>query len=508
MNTDGEFVFELIDDETGETVLTSPNIAPPAITFEDASSDGVARLRIRVKHGKDVTDQVIDIPNGQDGANIFICGKSLTPEMNKIYNGLPKHTLTSNSPSEFVSTNADNASPYLPEPRNNDVVIAADASGFYLGIIVNTASEHVDVLFKTYCKFPVPTIGENGNWYIYGDDTGHKSRPDFSIGKVEEADAPTASLVPTDDGYALNLGLVRGQRGKAIQIKSGVYTPDTLPSYAVAEDGDAYIVDDGDGRFDLYVAGEKPSPTNKGWTVVEDWQGSQGNSVCYADAVSTSNGATGTIVKAALKGDKPKVNDLVLDRNLQLWMITGIDSYNVSVIVLGTSISEIFNEVKSKLSGTVAFTISNDAAPVGMSTLGYSELVRAVNIGSPAVATVCNLYGKTIPTTAPILDADGNISFDAYHFQNLNTKIRHLDIYTIKIDANLAFDYSKREYTVVYPASKDNLGSVMVGDGLSIDSNGKLSVSSAKVQSMIDNRLASVLSTAKLNDGRKITFEV
>ena len=121
---------------------------------------------------------------------------------------------------------------------------------------------------------------------------------------------------------------------------------------------------------------------------------------------------------------------------------------------------------------------------------------------------MCNLYGKTIPTTAPILDADGNISFDAYHFQNLNTKIRYLNIYTIKIDANLAFNYSKREYTVVAPASKDNLGCIMVGDGLTIDDLGHLSVSNATVQSMVDNRLASVLSTAKLNDGRKITFEV
>jgi len=512
-DTDDEFVFEFIDDETGETVMTSPNLACPKFSIEDVTDITDAgqetKIRIRMEHGKDITDKVITIPGGQDGANIFICGKLLAKD---VLNGntvsVRDSYLDIHSPSKFAPMASTDLYGYKPTPRVNDVVIASTLSGLVLGIIVNKSGTSNEILFRTYCEFPVPTIGENGNWFIYNQDTGYKARPDFTIGTVTETTLPEATLTDTEDGYALNLGLVRGPRGKAIQIKSGVYTTSTIPAYADCEDGDAYIVDDGDGQFDLYVRGEEPSTTDNGWTVVENWQGTHGNSLCYVDQVSTHDGCTGTALKTEIKGDTPKVDDLLIDRNLQLWLVTDIDSYNVSVSVLGTSIQEILNTFAEYKAGYLSVDLSVEHGLAESTNMTHTELRKAATQGQPAVVTQFFLYGQHLPTTALTYTEDGYITFDAYHFENLNTKIRYLNVYTVKIDDNNMYSYSKREYTVVYPASADNLGSIMVGDGLSIDDNGKLSVSSTTVQQMVDDRLAAVLSTAELNDENKITFEV
>ena len=85
----------------------------------------------------------------------------------------------------------------------------------------------------------------------------------------------------SENTWKLNLGLPRGANGKTLNIRSGKYTEATLPSFVDTPINDAFIVDDGDNRFDLYIRGAEPVSTDNGgpWTIVENWQGIQGYSI-------------------------------------------------------------------------------------------------------------------------------------------------------------------------------------------------------------------------------------
>ena len=47
----------------------------------------------------------------------------------------------------------------------------------------------------------------------------------------------------------------QGEDGKILNIHSGIYTESQLPSIGSVEAADAYLVDDGDGQYDLYYKG-------------------------------------------------------------------------------------------------------------------------------------------------------------------------------------------------------------------------------------------------------------
>lgn len=64
----------------------------------------------------------------------------------------------------------------------------------------------------------------------------------------------------------------RGEDGKILNINPGVYTVSNLPSIGSVDEADAYLVDDGDGQYDLYYKGTGATS----WTIVENWQGVQG----------------------------------------------------------------------------------------------------------------------------------------------------------------------------------------------------------------------------------------
>lgn len=46
-----------------------------------------------------------------------------------------------------------------------------------------------------------------------------------------------------------------GQDGKVLNISSGVFKESQLPSVETVDEGDAYLVDDEDGQYDLYYKG-------------------------------------------------------------------------------------------------------------------------------------------------------------------------------------------------------------------------------------------------------------
>lgn len=75
----------------------------------------------------------------------------------------------------------------------------------------------------------------------------------------------TSTLLDTETVPIISNG-DKGDDGKILNINSGVYTSETLPSIGTVEEADAYLVDDGDNQYDLYYKGTGAT----GWTIVEN----------------------------------------------------------------------------------------------------------------------------------------------------------------------------------------------------------------------------------------------
>lgn len=79
----------------------------------------------------------------------------------------------------------------------------------------------------------------DGHWYINGQDTGV---------------------------------IAEGKDGSSINIQNGIFTVSTLPNFAATQTNDAYIVQDSEGRYDLYIH----AYGGVDWTIVNDWGGIPG----------------------------------------------------------------------------------------------------------------------------------------------------------------------------------------------------------------------------------------
>ena len=79
----------------------------------------------------------------------------------------------------------------------------------------------------------------------------------------------------SDNSYTIQFGIPEGAAGKSIDIHPGVLKPYELPPFASTEVNAAFIVDDGDGWYDLYVRGIEAVPEVQ-WTIIENWNGEPG----------------------------------------------------------------------------------------------------------------------------------------------------------------------------------------------------------------------------------------
>ena len=64
----------------------------------------------------------------------------------------------------------------------------------------------------------------------------------------------TSTLIDTQTVPIISDG-EPGESGKILNIQPGIYIEDDLPDIGDVEEGDAYLVDDGDGQYDLYYKG-------------------------------------------------------------------------------------------------------------------------------------------------------------------------------------------------------------------------------------------------------------
>ena len=109
----------------------------------------------------------------------------------------------------------------------------------------------------------------NGSWQYIGNIKGAKGDQG-----LQGNDGATPQIV---DGYwyinGQSTGIkAEGADGTSVNIQTGIYTEGSLPSFAQTQTNDAYIVQDSEGKYDLYIHGYG----GVNWTIVDDWGGVPG----------------------------------------------------------------------------------------------------------------------------------------------------------------------------------------------------------------------------------------
>ena len=106
-------------------------------------------------------------------------------------------------------------------------------------------------------------------WVYVGNPKGPKGDP----GQAGQ-DGATPQIV---GGYwyinGQNTGVIaEGKDGSSINIQDGIYTVSTLPNFSITQTNDAYIVQDTEGKYDLYIH----AYGGVTWTIVDNWSGVPG----------------------------------------------------------------------------------------------------------------------------------------------------------------------------------------------------------------------------------------
>lgn len=137
--------------------------------------------------------------------------------------------------------------------------------------------------------------------YEFGIPEGHTYKPSSaSATTLKPGEAATAVLKTDVDKHevAFEFGVPQGESGAALNIRNEVVTPDTLPLFDETPVNDAYVVDDGDGRKDLYIRGAHAVPESipgAPWTLVVDWEGKPAK-IGLVTVVEEPSGTTASVV--------------------------------------------------------------------------------------------------------------------------------------------------------------------------------------------------------------------
>ena len=182
VETDDEVSFALYSTITGELVWQSPNMAPANISlkateWKDLVAGVHADLDITVKRGGVTNTYTAYLPSGQPGSLVYLLDERLERTKDDTY------ITTIEQLSIYGRTQYENK----PVPRPNDIVFFkykdSDGYGLAFGTIEDVGgttryndetpvSNQVVFTARTFIQLPPITMGDNGHWYVDGEDTG------------------------------------------------------------------------------------------------------------------------------------------------------------------------------------------------------------------------------------------------------------------------------------------------------------------------------------------------
>lgn len=453
-NGQGGFSFKILDEQTNEVVLQSPDLSAPNVSVQSVVHNPTAGEAVpvifRVTRGSEVADYTVQVPAGATGSLIYLYDKPLNVAIDGTYQ-LYVTDLTIYGASGF---------PSKPDPRQNDIVFFRYARGLAFGTIEAVEDGIVTFTCRTMVPWPQITIGKSGKVYIDGEDVGVNimgpkgdkgdqgdpgkpavmlignvmsaskpgadiyvsnaakneytldlklqrgekgvkgdkgqdgkdgKDPKLVVGKVTETSQPMANVRMTnaqENEYTIDFGFPRGADGKSVNINGGIYKVKDLPNFDGTPINDAFIVDDEDGRYDLYIRAIDPVIASEGgpWTVVEDWQGIQGFSMRRLKAPHKLGDDPLEFSKDDLDEYLAPTNsvldgDLVVDDDLCLGVVSSAFDQSGTYVVTRVS-SEVADFVK-KFSDYLADFKQEVTAKVGELESKIAEETDGFNVIAP-----------------------------------------------------------------------------------------------------------------------------
>lgn len=171
---DGNFVFTLVSDVTGEVVMRSGNLSAGEMYITSPEHEVVpgenSYFTIHIKRNDDIKSYMLTIPPGAEGSRIYLTKRLMDYDSGGVY--------------IFdigdLYYDGQNGWPSKPFPRPNDTIIfttkkANGEASLCFGHIEQAAGTQVVATGLSYIDAVIPLIGENGNWFVNGVDTGHRA---------------------------------------------------------------------------------------------------------------------------------------------------------------------------------------------------------------------------------------------------------------------------------------------------------------------------------------------
>ena len=190
-DTDTEFIFSLVDDETGEEVFQSPNLAPAIVSVSAPKHTPIAGenypITFSMRHGADVREYTVDIPSGAQGSLIYCLEDPIHLNSTSENENSGMWFKFANLGDTTFRTTIDHLLIYgehdwtdKPIPRVNDIIFcpyyAKKQNSYSIGVSFGTieAVENGTVVWTARTFVPSIDIGlsENGTWVINGKDSG------------------------------------------------------------------------------------------------------------------------------------------------------------------------------------------------------------------------------------------------------------------------------------------------------------------------------------------------
>lgn len=190
-DTDTEFIFSLVDDETGEQVFQSPNLAPAIVSVNAPKHTPIAGenypITFSMRRGIDVSEYTVDIPSGAQGSLIYCLEDPIHLNSTSENENSGMWFKLANLGDTTFRTTIDHLLIYgehdwngKPIPRVNDIIFcpyyAEKQDGYSIGVSFGTieAVENGTVVWtaRTFVPSSDIELSENGTWVINGKDSG------------------------------------------------------------------------------------------------------------------------------------------------------------------------------------------------------------------------------------------------------------------------------------------------------------------------------------------------
>ena len=215
---DGQVIIHFKDDETGEEIGNTGDIAAGRISVSYAPENPVAgdevKMFVSVRSGSKVANYVVPVPSGAHGSRIYLLPGPVTRNSDDTYQ-CSVDDLTIYGLQRWESK---------PEPRPNDVVLFnyedSDGHGFAFGTIEAVEKGQVVYTARVFNTLPGVSILPDGTWAVDGESTGIKAQgPKGEDAKIKvRREGSKAVITATDSDGETTAEVLDGKDGRDAKL--------------------------------------------------------------------------------------------------------------------------------------------------------------------------------------------------------------------------------------------------------------------------------------------------